>query len=167
MKTEHRNNLLKLATYVEDNITDHQFDMSSYWSECGATGCLLGHSINAGLMDDIPISTNTTSVGRASPEWNRFAYDYDEISKKLFGDLQKDDHFTWEFLFSCGWWGVSEEGSSDRLDAIKRLRMFAADPKMCDEGFIDDDYIALFKDRLPFWDNEKFVFADKEKQDEY
>ena len=159
MKTEHRNNLLKLATYVEDNITDHQFDMSSYWSECGATGCLLGHSINAGLMeeDETLLTQKAMLLYSSDPRWNRLAYDYDKISLKLFGDL---DEPVWDFLFSSNWWRRHEYDSTDRLDGIKRLRMFAADPEICDRE--EYDYVSLFKDRLEFWDNEKFVFTDKE-----
>ena len=81
MKTEHRNNLLKLAAYVEDKVDDDQFDMKYYWNHCGAHGCFLGHAIHAGIVPshDLPVYGKFRGVLIKPNDYNH-AYDYDTLA---------------------------------------------------------------------------------------
>ena len=163
MKDEHRANLLKLADYVESHVSDDEFDMLSYWNHCGADGCLLGHSINADIIakEDLPMTMEAQDCDPSLPNWRRVAYDYEELCRMLFGVLRGCD---WGFLFSSHWGNGSAQGSSPRLDGVKRLRMFAADPEIYRRS-TRQNIFSVFRDRSLFWDNEKFVFVDQGDHD--
>ena len=102
MKKKHRDNLLKLAAYLETLPDDYeQFDMSEYmmkqdgkyWeavyvhelpkNDCGTVACAVGHGPAAGIRvyGDI---------------------DWESYSDRVFGEFE-DDYFGWDYMFSASW----------------------------------------------------------------
>ena len=109
-------NLKKLADFLEKEITDEQFDISSYIEDttksgritvhtevdfCGAVGCAIGWA-----------SCLFYEEAKASPEWSIFA-------RKVFGTHDIYDAVG-IYMFSSKWERVNKEKT--RLATIKRIR---------------------------------------------
>ena len=102
MKKKHRENLLKLAAYLETLPDDYeQFDMGEYMSErdgdwmdprspdeqskpvCGTVACAVGHGPAAGIR----------IYGDHS---------WEDYSDRVFGEFE-DDYFGWDYMFGASW----------------------------------------------------------------
>ena len=123
MEQKYLDNLTKLADYLENVITDDQFDIENFRSDsfnniiefknindCGTIGCALGwapfvNGLEAFESDYIIILGNRT-LG------------FHNYSKRIF-DMMLDNKF--DFLFSDYWLDSPEE---TRLATVNRIRKF-------------------------------------------
>lgn len=118
MRKSHRQNLEKLATYLEALPVDYEaFEMAYFNSEesekpvamaCGAVACAVGHGINAG----IPAKTSD--------------YTWLDYAKRTFG-VKLDRHVAfgslWSWCFSSNW----QYTDNTAQGAALRIRAYLAD----------------------------------------
>ena len=79
---DQRANLERLAAHLDLGVTNLQFDMAHYNSECGTIGCACGHGPSLGI-------TKYDSEG-----WTRYA-------APAFG--VSEAHAAWYWLFAASW----------------------------------------------------------------
>jgi len=140
-------NLLKLADFLETEITDEQFDIRSFRrnkdgkaelfytnNECGSIGCALGWTpFVEGLEvteDDFYFSTPSLNFhkysNRVFGDLDKFVGDYvDDLFYKSDLDGEEleslDIYSLWDFIFSSGWFSI--EGQGTRLATSNRIRI--------------------------------------------
>lgn len=106
-----RENLEKLATYLESGSLKAEFDMShytnrGYWDEatdCGTAGCAVGHGPFAGI-EKWPMES-----------WSDYCH------RVFIREVTMKQGLFWSFLFSAGW---SETKFNQAIHAAKRIRHF-------------------------------------------
>ena len=141
MNKQHRLNLLKLADYIEHQVSDEEFSMEHYWSDCGTVGCLLGHAVFAGIApgEEFLSSTYTNRDSDSVPlEEKGFAFKWMRLGESLFGlglGSNKKETALWMFLFSWNWARLRMRKSiTQREEAIKRLHLVAYTTETIDEN---------------------------------
>ena len=152
MKQEHRDNLRKLADYVENHVTDAEFSMVNFWNECGTVGCLLGHAVFADIIPKEQLPRRDT-VNKSLCT----LYCYFDFSIIMFGICDEKDPDLWDFLFYSDWAFPNSESS--RLDAVTRLRMVADNPNCWKRDTLVGRERATRL--LRGWDNVNHCFKEK------
>lgn len=59
---QQRLNRLKLADYIEHELSDKQFDMSTWTQPCGTVGCALGHAAMGRIIEGLDIRIEHGSI---------------------------------------------------------------------------------------------------------
>lgn len=121
--TMKKENLKRLADWIEKNITQEQFDMSHYRTDgvghmvvfrsindCGTVGCLVGWS---------PFVPKLKPLKKEYHKSAPYELDIDKYESRIFDT----NSFDWRFLFS-DWW-ANEDNTLE--GAIKRLRFASTD----------------------------------------
>jgi len=106
MKQEHKDNLIKGANWLKENITQNQFNMGCFRSYCDTIGCALGWMPRA-FPDPI------------EPDYCPDHEYYRRVSLRLFGLSSLCDG--WEWCFSGDW------SSTDNTvrGAVSRMKWLA------------------------------------------
>jgi len=137
-----KDNLVKLAKYILEEVTDEQFDMIAFRSnhigtgvvncdfksknDCGTIGCALGWApFTKGLevVEDDFIESYITDYEHLS---------FHNYSKRIFGSYHGD---IWDFIFSGDWYVVD----NSREGFVKRVIYFLDHPyRKIDENKIYD-----------------------------
>jgi hypothetical protein len=137
MNKRHLNNLARLADFLENEITNKQFNIETFRqadglgfcefkskSDCGTIGCALGWSPFAipYVKEDFSLTRNW-SLNSNEPEWVK-TLDFWKYGLRVFGldSHQSDDEeqgALWSYMFSEDW--AKTKGAS-RKATIKRIR---------------------------------------------
>lgn len=140
-----KKNLLKLANYLELNVTQKMFNMQSYRensegdsvtfrskTDCGTVGCALGY---APLVNGLEAIAEEFIIGMNHSNY----LDFSDYCKRVLGICNYKDK-SWEFLFASQWVGFDNtpEGAAARIKYLvdgNSLRGFNADFLDYDEEY--------------------------------
>ena len=144
MKQEHRDNLIKLADYILNNVSDKHFNMESYRSDangvitafisfgnCGTIGCALGWApfalteAESGVRAVLRKEFSDTYITTRTISGSRYL-DFVKVSLELFGIPVNS--LAWEYLFSDDWANCEVGGT--RQAFVERVAVYLADPEM-------------------------------------
>lgn len=143
LSKDHGQNLIKLAEYILNNVSDKQFNMEHFRSDtygeyadfisfgnCGTVGCALGWAPFA-LTEAEPstrVNLRKEFLGMFSDVWvsgNRSA-DYDKMALELFGIPYNS--LAWGYLFSAEWAHRVHDGSREGF--AERVAIYLENPEM-------------------------------------
>lgn len=113
-----RTNLKRAIKHMK-TVPAHLFDMSTYESICGTTGCVLGHCL---ILDKDNVRENHTyAAGITFTSWGA----------DFFGIPSGSD--VWDFLFSSDWDEYSKAATTKK-QAIRRMKF------VLKHGDVPDDW---------------------------
>jgi hypothetical protein len=105
MKKKHKDNLLKLAAYLETLPDDYErFDMFEYMMECDGDDRRYWETLGPDERSKPSCGTVACAVGHGPAAGIRIYRDLDwtDYSARVFGEFE-GDYLVWDYMFSPRW----------------------------------------------------------------